>query len=402
MQRAMFYCQHVMGLGHLVRSAAIVQSLARRFEVLFAVGGRISPQFKFPAGIQLLQLPPLEMDSNLEHLRVCDASLDLEQTKMRRRQALLHAFGSYQPDALVTELFPFGRRQFDFELEPLLELASSGRKTLIASSVRDILVAKGDREKHERRAVKKLNRYYDLVLIHSDPKFQTLDETFTRLKDVRCPVVYTGYVTQPDAGSESPVIFAEDRRPSIVVSDGAGQGPSGHQLLRSVLQAAALLDGVIPHRFLFFAGLNMPEEVYSELETLSKSAANTVMARYTPDLPSVLRQAGLSISMAGYNTVMDVLSTGVRALVYPVVAGMEQEQSLRAAKLAQRGVLSVLTPEGLAPEKLALEIQRALGQSPAPLTLNLNGAENSARLLDEYASAHATTQPLIRTAVGRA
>ncbi len=402
MQRAMFYCQQVMGIGHLVRSSAVVQSLARRFEVLFAVGGRVSSQFKFPDSIQVLRLPRLEMDAGLEHLLPCDSSLDLEQTKLRRQQELLQAFRSFQPDVLVTELFPFGRRQFAFELEPLLELARRGGSTLIVSSVRDILVAKGDREKHERRAVKALNRYYDLVLVHSDPNFQKLEETFSRLPDVNCPVAYTGYVTQLGAGSESRSVFAPDQRPLIVVSDGAGQCPSGHQLLRSAMRAAALLDKVIPHRFQFFAGLNMPDEVYAELDALARSARNVQLAHYTPSLPAVVREAGLSISMAGYSTVMDVLCTGVRALVYPVVTGLEQEQSLRAAKLAQRGVLGVLTPEDLAPERLALEIQRALRRAPAPLALDLNGAENSARLLDEFALRRANTQPLFRTAVGRA
>jgi len=42
----MFYCQHLLGIGHLVRSVQIVRSLAKEFRVLLALGGA-KPQCRF-------------------------------------------------------------------------------------------------------------------------------------------------------------------------------------------------------------------------------------------------------------------------------------------------------------------------------------------------------------------
>ena len=128
----------------------------------------------------------------------------------------------------------------------------------------------------------------------------------------------------------------------------------------------------------------MPEDVYRRLEALTRLGANVRLARYTPDLPEQLRQAELSVSMAGYNTVMDILSTQVRALVYPVTANGDQEQFLRAAKLARMGVLAVLDGEQLEPVRLALQIVRALRNRPSQITLNLAGAENSALVVQKH------------------
>ena len=88
--------------------------------------------------------------------------------------------------------------------------------------------------------------------------------------------------------------------------------------------------------------------------------------------------------MAGYNTIMDILSTGVRALVYPFAGDGEQEQTVRASKLAQLGVLDVLNKQQLTPERLARQIQKTLRGSPVRIPFNDQGAANSSLLLREH------------------
>ena len=386
MKRVMFYCQHVLGMGHLIRSAEIVRELSRDSKVLFVTGGEPTPDVSLPDNVERLLLQPLKTDPEFTSLQVCDPSLGLEETKVLRREQLLRSFYRFQPDLLVTELFPFGRKQFSFELIPLLERARNTTRTpLIVSSIRDVLVTKKDQAKHEQRVTDIMNRFYDLVLIHGDERFLKLEDTFSRLGDLRCPVEYTGYVVQQN--KQAMAQAAEPRlssSPTIVASNGSGGCLSGHLLLESVLRAATLLQETLPHAFHVFAGPLMPEDVYQRLEALARLGGNVRLARYTSDLPAHLRQAELSVSMAGYNTVMDILSTQVRALVYPVTANGDQEQSLRAAKLARMGVLAVLDGEQLEPVRLALEILRALRGKPSQIRLNLAGAENSASLLRKY------------------
>jgi len=154
------------------------------------------------------------------------------------------------------------------------------------------------------------------------------------------------------------------------------------------LRAAHLLQGQIPHEFHVFAGPLMPENAYHRLQTLAARYGNIRLSRYTPDLAAVLKSAELSVSMAGYNTVMDILSAGVRALVYPVTSNGDQEQSVRAEKLARMGVLDLIQSEELVPEKLAQKLVAALRKEPTRLALNRSGAANSALLLRKYLAMH--------------
>ena len=387
--RVMFYCQHVLGIGHLVRSAEIVKELARDSHVLLVTGGEIPDGFRLPENIDTLQLTPLKTSPDFSSLQLCDFSRGLEETSEIRRKLLLQAFNELKPDVLVTELFPFGRKHFRFELLPLLERARSqqSRRTLVVSSVRDILVARKDQEEYEERVCSLVNRFYDLVLVHGDEKFLKLDESFSRVTDLRCPVAYTGYVVQQNKNDSDKTYgfpLVEQKRPAIVVSNGSGQYLTGQMLLESVLGAAHLLQGQIPHEFHIFAGPLMPEETYNRLQTLAAASGNVRFSRYTPDLAAVLKSAELSVSMAGYNTVMDILSAGVRALVYPVTSNGDQEQSVRAEKLARMGVLDLIQSEELVPEKLAQKFGAALRNEPTRLALNRGGAANSALLLRKY------------------
>jgi predicted glycosyltransferase len=94
--------------------------------------------------------------------------------------------------------------------------------------------------------------------------------------------------------------------------------------------------------------------------------------------------------MGGYNTIMDILCTGVRALVLPVTSNEDTEQTVRAAKLQTFGVLKVLRPEALAPEPLAATILEALRTKPGKVTLKLDGADQSALLVKEFLGNRAT------------
>jgi predicted glycosyltransferase len=384
----MFYCQHVLGMGHLIRSTEIVRELARDFSVLFVTGGEIPEGFRFPENIETFQLIPLKTSPDFSDLLLCDFSWDIYETTAIRRESLLRAFDRFQPDVLVTELFPFGRKQFSFELLPLLTRAQ-GRagKTMIVSSIRDILVHRKNQDEYEERVCSLVNSFYDLVLIHGDERFNTLGETFSRVSDLQCPLAYTGYVVQqPQANmaSNSGIPLPQNQRPTIVVSNGSGMCPSGHRLLESVLRAAPLLEKRIPHDFHIFAGPLIPADVYRALEEMAGQACNVTLSRYTPNLPALLRRADMSVSMAGYNTVMDILSAGVRALVYPVTGNGDDEQYVRAAKLAGKGVLRVLGENQLQPEILAWEIHNALGWKPYQLPFNGAGARNSSILLKKF------------------
>src|SRR5437879_5695179 len=159
-RRIMFYCQHLMGIGHLVRSVAIVRALAADFSVMFVGGGPQVADVEFPREVDVVRLPAIQSDAEFEGLQVCDPSMSLEETSVLRPDLLLRVFDSFAPDVLITELYPFGRKKFDFELIPLLERAiARDDKPVTVSSIRDVLVVNKHQAKHERRVCEIINRF---------------------------------------------------------------------------------------------------------------------------------------------------------------------------------------------------------------------------------------------------
>ena len=139
--KVFFYVQHLVGIGHLKRTAALARAAAGSgFDVTLASGGMPV------AGIEVLQLPSASSPDFRQLVDERGAAVD-EAWKSRRRDALLEAFRRVSPRLLVIELFPFGRRQMRFELIPLLEEASASRpRPLIVCSVRDLIEPKPARE----------------------------------------------------------------------------------------------------------------------------------------------------------------------------------------------------------------------------------------------------------------
>src|SRR5258706_1149098 len=390
MKRVLFYCQHCVGFGHLVRSSAIVRALARDFSVMFVTGGPSVTGFELPSDVDVVRLPEIQTDAEFECLQACDAEMSLEETQAIRKELLIRAFDSFRPHVVITELYPFGRKRFAFELIPLLERARRRKgRTAVVSSVRDVLVAKKDNGRHESRVCKIVNKYYDLVLVHGDERLQRLEETFPRVGDLNCPVAYTGYVVRPEnraAGSAR----LENRQPTIIVSAGGGKYPEGHLLLESVIRVAGVLEGRIPHKFHIFTGPFIAPAIYERLHALPHTTRNVILDKFVPDLGEKLRAADLSISLGGYNTIMDILCAGVRALILPVTSNGNTEQTVRADTLKRLVVLQeMLHPEALAPEPLAAAILDALKTKPGKVNLNLNGADNSASFLKEFLESRA-------------
>lgn len=382
-KKAMFYCQHVLGMGHLIRSAEIVRGLvASEFDVSFLNGGEIAEGFKLPADIELINLPPIKSDAEFRELHAADSEQNLEEIKAARRQRILAEYERLQPDVLVIELFPFGRRKFAFELIPLLErIQTDGRRTKVVCSLRDILVSKRDQERFDDQVCLTMNRYFDLLLVHSDPQFQRLEETFPRATEIKCPVRYTGFVVQ-----QSEVFALAEARAAdtLQILASIGGGRVGCELLEASIAASGLIANEHPHRLQIFTGPYLPTEEFYRLQQLAAGKPHINIERFTPNFLEHLHRANLSISMAGYNTCMNLLTTGTPALVLPFNGNNNEEQTIRANKLEQLGVVNVLRDGELVPATLAEKILRVGKQTnSAKPKLDLSGATTTAELIKQ-------------------
>jgi predicted glycosyltransferase len=369
----LFYCQHSLGLGHAVRSFVLAGALAEHFRVVLACGGERPEGLAPPDEVELVELPAV--GAARDGALVSRGPGSLEQARRRRQRLLLDALRSLRPAVVVVELFPFGRRRFADELVPLLEQAGARTpRPLLVSSVRDILVDRGaDRHAHDTVTCVLANRYLDAVLVHSDPRFARLEESFHPSIALQVRVRHTGFVVKER--SEARRVDGSD--PRVVVS--AGGGLVGAPLLRAALEARPSLPPELQLEVV--AGPFLPEQDWRALQGAATRTPGVELHRFVPDLGDRLRSAAASVSQCGYNTALDLLRARVPALVVPFAEGRENEQGRRAERLARLGAVRMLEPERLEPATLAAEILALLSFRPRPLDLDFAGAETSARLL---------------------
>jgi predicted glycosyltransferase len=352
--------------------------------ILVTGGPRIDT--KFPKHVRVIQLPDLQMGQEFKGLFSSDQNASLDQIKKKRQTKLQAIIEKHKPGLFLSELYPFGRKAFRFELDPVLEAIRNPRLSRcgVVSSVRDILVEKEDQKKHEGRAVETLNNYFDAVLVHSDPKWFTLKETFLRFDEIKIPIFHTGYIApKPLANARNRIrkqlgIAEED----VMIVASAGGGSVGKPILESAIGAFDYLNiETTPHLFVY-TGPYIDQREFAELTALKKSQRIQI-AKFTPDFLSFLSAADISISMAGYNTTMNILSAGVPALVWPFAAN--REQRLRAERLADRGALKLLDDQDLNPEDLARIVRETLTRAALrKVDIDLNGAANTAQWLEDW------------------
>jgi predicted glycosyltransferase len=383
--KILHYTQYVFGIGHLFRSMAIDRALAP-LTVDLVTGGAGVP-IPMPDNVRHHAMPAIRMDENYGSVLAVDG--ELEDTWRERETMLLDLFRSLEPDVLLIEMFPFGRRVFARELLPLLKFNRElPRPAATLCSVRDILVEKKDQAKFEKRVLGWLNPWFDGVLVHSDPGLIRLDLTFSRVADIACPVWYTGYVAEGPtlpgkAAAREALGLPAD---GTVILASAGSGTIIRDLLDPIMEACILLAQHLPHKLLMFTGPNAPLEERRHLEERSRAHPDAVVREFTPRFPDHVLACDLSVSRGGYNTTMNLLACGAKGLMHPY--GHDHEQRMRLEALSALGHVGLLQDHDLEPSRLAGVMERALREQHGPLgRLRLQGDAESADIIRRLAAA---------------
>jgi predicted glycosyltransferase len=288
-----------------------------------------------------------------------------------RRELLLATLAESRPDVLVTELFPFGRRALRDEFLALIRTARELRPPpLIASSIRDILVAPAKLER-VARAHGILAEFYDAVLVHGDPALLPLEASWPVGDGVGAPLIYTGYVDP-----EIPAVTNMDGREILVAG---GSSASALPLFRAALAAAKIVDDR-PWRILVGHGIADGADLHS------RPAPNVTVERARPDFRELMAASAAFVGQAGYNTVLDLFAARPRAVLVPFEEGNETEQRLRADLLERLGAAVVLPQADLSGERLAAMLREVLARPrPAAVAVARDGARRTAEILSELA-----------------
>ncbi|OED46483.1 glycosyltransferase [Rhodobacteraceae bacterium (ex Bugula neritina AB1)] len=364
---------HLLGTGHLARALTLARAfLAADHKVQVVTGGFPAPHLN-AEGIELIQLPPLRSDGvNFTRLLTEDGLPANADYFSRRQSALCAALQDLQPDVLLTELYPFGRRSLRKEFLALLDAACAMKqRPVVLSSIRDILAPPSNPEK-AAKADAIIGQYYDAVLVHSDPGATRLETSWPVSSMLAEKLRYTGYVA-PAAAGPHPIAAGKGE---VLVS--AGGGSVGTPLYLCALEAARRMPDT-PWRLLI-GGADSRERIAE----FSQAGSPALLEPARKDFRQMLSHAAASVSMCGYNTALDLLQAGTPAVLIPFDAGNETEQGLRAASLSPLNGIQVIKTEQLNPERLCAAVKAAM-QAPPRLSggFRFDGAARSVEIAAE-------------------
>jgi predicted glycosyltransferase len=373
----LFWVQHLLGSGHLKRAVTLARAMAARgLRVVVASGGTPAP-WLVGEGVELVQLPPVRASdlSFASLLDEHDRPID-ERFRAMRRDRLLALFAEVRPRVVVTEMFPFGRRAFRFELVPLLEAAARARpRPWRLCSVRDVLVQKPNPEGYAWMLAQ-ARAHFDRILAHTDPQLIPFGLTFPHAAALGERLVETGYVIEPLTAQTA------EGQGEVLVS--AGGGRVGAALLEAALEARPL-SALRARTWRMIAGGNLAGDALEALR--SRVPERVILQRQREDLAALLANSLLSVSQAGYNTVLEGLRFQKPMVLVPFETATETEQRTRAERLVDLGLAAVVRESELTPRTLAGAIDRAWrarhGGAPA---LALDGAARTADLVTALAA----------------
>lgn len=376
--RVLIWSQHLLGTGHLQRSARLADALAARGHAVVLANGGPAPA-RAPEAYRRIDLPAIRAADDRFDGLVDGTGRPVGEALWAERLERLEALGRDPFDAVIVEMFPFGRRAFTRELAPLLDRwRARPRRPRLIVSVRDILVEKA-RPERALEAACRVERWFDRVLVHADPRLVRLDDTFAPARRIAGRLRYTGYVAPALA---SPLPSSERR--GVVVS--AGGGAVGRALLGAALGAAQRL-GDVAGPWTLITGRGLDE---ADWTALRRDAPESVeLLRHVDDLPRRLARAALSLSQAGYNTVVEAMAARCPMVLVPFATGAETEQTRRAEAAATAGAAVLVAEAELTPERLAAALTARLATPFPPLTLDVDGASRSARLVEDMVGGRA-------------
>lgn len=374
--RLLLYSHDTFGLGHIRRTLAIADQVARdhgNVRQLLVTGSMVAGAFRLPPHLDWIKLPALTKRSDGRY-KSRALPLSLAQTMTWREQMILQAVEAFRPDIVLVDKTPAGVAG---ELLPALRHIKTWMPaTRLVLGMRDIeddpattcaeWETAGTRELHDS--------VYDRILLYGsravfDPVREYAMSPMAAKKLIECG--YLGRRMTTRAKETVRRELAAENRPLIVVT--AGGGGDGFELIENFLAARAANATLRDAHALVVTGPLMARSKRDLLKNTNHADHLTII-EFTPDLPSYLAAADLVVGMAGYNTVCETLSLGVRALFVPRVRP-RSEQLMRAERLAARGLARMVLPDELAPKKLAQEIASALAAPPPQITLDLNGLE---------------------------
>lgn len=379
--KAMYYCHDTFGLGHLRRTLTLanhLHSAAPNLSQLIVTGSPVASQFGFPEGTDYVKLPSVtKNDAGAYEPRTLSNS-EMSSVRDMRSDILLSSAHHYQPDVFVVDHAPGGLQ--GEAVATLRHLKETFPNTKLVIGLRDIMDdAATVRASWKRDEVYELfDDIYDLILVYGNRNFYDVVQEYGLSPKAAEKTRFVGYLgRKPGTRTPEAVRASLEMQTDKLVVVTAGGGGDGRALFQAMLRDLRIQDQR-DFDCLIVGGPLISEVDRSELRTQLGQRGNVHFLDFTDDLPSYLGAADAVISMGGYNTVCEILSLDRPAIIVPRVKP-RQEQLIRATVMSEHGLVQMLHPRDLEPQRLMNSIHDLLSNASIKRPqLNLDGLPNVA------------------------
>jgi predicted glycosyltransferase len=364
MKKILIYSHDTYGLGNIRRMLAIAETIKSEYSdasILLLSGSPMIHAFRLEDGMDYVKLPCLSRDEadsyKSKSLRISKSSI------LRLRSDLIQSTVlNFEPDLILVDKKPLGVGN---ELAPMLAtLRHLEKKPKLVLVLRDIL------DKPETTIpVWTSNRYhevirsaYDRVLVlGSTDVFDAVEEyAFPRSSAEK--TFYCGYTRRSDCERTPAEIRKElgiNGGRLVLVATGGGE--DGANLVREVLNTVKEYGSRFADHCVVFLGPEMPRAQADRFVELSASLPAVTVKSFCRDFVSYVAASDAVVAMGGYNTVTEVLSLDVPAVIVPRTEPVS-EQEIRALQLERLGLVKALQPSLLCPAELHRALTEAIRQ----------------------------------------
>jgi len=354
--RVLLYSHDSVGLGHLRRNLAIAGEIAATFprsSLLIVTGSPCATQFQLPDNTDLIKIPSISKDERGQYVAP-NFSGPLENALKFRSDMILEAFRSFKPTLVIMDHQLIGLK--GEALRMLREAREKGVLTIYGS--RDIKdspdVVKRSWDNVDCRWA--LNEGYDRICVYGisdvfDPKI-----AYAPFLDNVKQLDFTGYLVRPYTKPlKKPV--SSGRKKVLVTFGGGSDGTKRAQCyLKALAKAPVAWDSHL------ITGPLMKKNVKRSLRAQAKKIqpiGSIKIQRFHSNIPALLHQVDAVVGMAGYNSCVEILQSGVPAVLLPR-SFPRQEQLIRATLMAKQGWVTVLPEADLDPQRLLNAVETAL------------------------------------------
>ncbi len=401
--RIAMYSHDTYGLGHLTRTLRLARAAVEEFtgaSVLILTGSPVAHRFELPPRVDYVKLPSV-VKSAPETYVPKDLRISSRAVRAIRATIVRSAISLFRPHLFLVDNAPIGMK--GELLSALLDLKDRDPSARICLNLRDILDTPSVmlRSWAESGTMNVLGHVYDAIHVFGSP------EVYDAVAAYHLPVdksISLGYIPPfPDERENgSPLPPGEPGRSRILVTTGGGG--DGQEIIRCVLELQHALGRRSPYLFHVVTGPFMNAEMRETMVRSLREIDGVTLHEHVEHLPSWMAACDLVLSMGGYNTLCEVMTSARRSVVVPRVYP-RREQEIRAQALESRGLLKVLDPRVLNPRKLDGTLRQSLEDGPcisAACRPPLTGTARFQQVLRGYLCPADTRAPVLQELGSRA